>query len=226
METIALRLPSRKDLIRKAFDDLADNVRLSGTAKILALTSCHAAEQGAITVLELAKALARDRQVLVVDADLRTSPIASLCVKNSNPVGLADLLAKDVVPNDVIVPTNIEGLDLVTAGASVQNPTSLLESTVLDDFLEIAGKVYDHVLINTPPILQATDAALVAAASDAAALIVNCWSVSRTDLLSAKAQLEKSGRPILGTIVTNFSTGKRKKRRLPLLSRISRSSKK
>lgn len=199
----------------EAVSSLATNIRLSRTAKILTFTGCHENERSTAIVLEIAKTLAGMRRVLVIDADLRTSPIEAEYTAEASPLGLTDLLTGSAKPSDVISPTNIKGLDLVTAGALVQNPAAILQSTAFDHFLELAGKIYDHVLINTPHILEATDAMLVAAASDASVLIVNCWSVSRKDLLSAKAQLEKSGKPILGTVVTKFSTGKRKKRHFP-----------
>ncbi len=226
MNATVLKLPPHDSrAVGDAFGALAANLRLSGAARILTVTSCREAEESAVIVLEVAKALAAGRRVLVIDADLRTSPISAKYTRQAIAVGLADLLAGNAEPTEVIRPTDIEGLELVVAGAPASDPAALLESTAFDDYLELLDGEYDHILINTPPILHSNDATLVAAASDASALTVRCWSVSRRDLLSAKAQLEKSGRPILGTIVINRPTGKRK-RRSRLLSRISPFAKK
>ena len=226
MDEIVLKLPPRTDYAaNEAFDALAANIRLSKSVKILVLTSCTDSKNCAATVLEAAKTLAAGRRVLVIDADLRNSPIATEYIAQDKNVGLSNLLLGTAGPIDTICFTDVDGLDLVTAGTPVSNPIALLESTAFDDFLEAVYDEYDHILINTPPILQIADAALVAAAADASALIVNCWSDSHRDLLTAKALLEKSQRPILGTIVTGVSAGKRK-RLSRLLSRIPFFSKK
>ena len=109
----------------------------------------------------LAAVIAQSGQrVLLVDVDMRKGyihKIFGIPVEN----GLSDLLAKRCDLDTAIHKTEVENLDVIGRGQIPPNPSELLMHKNFSDFLEEISARYDHVILDTPPFLAVTDAAIV-----------------------------------------------------------------
>ncbi len=199
--------------VTEAFNVLATNIRFSGPdIKVITVTSCHENEGKSTVIIQLAKHLTADgKRVLILDADLRKSALAiRYPAKEGAPLGFSELLSGLASLDSVIYSTDTERLDLVYAGAVPPNPVALLSHPAFANFLSDVREKYDYILIDTPPVLPVIDAALTAAKSDGILLVVSRNTVRRKQFLSVKDQLEKSGTPILGTVLNESRPPKKK----------------
>ncbi|CAI0858384.1 tyrosine-protein kinase Wzc [Serratia quinivorans] len=100
------------------------------------------------------------QRVLIIDADMRKGYSHSL-LNTTWKNGLSDVLSQQISVEDAVRHTEVKGLDFVPRGQIPPNPSELLMSDRLGAFLKWASENYDMVLVDTPPILAVTDAAIV-----------------------------------------------------------------
>lgn len=103
------------------------------------------------------------RKVLLIDADLRKGYLHTMMRTPEKNLGFSDILLSDKKKyDDMIQKTDMAGLSFVSVGSTAQrNPAELLTGNKLPEFLRWANKHYDHVVLDTPPILLVTDAAVI-----------------------------------------------------------------
>lgn len=146
------------------------------------------------------------RKVLLVDADLR-APMQDLIFGINGRTGLATVLqGKEQVAN-AIRHTGIENLDLLPAGVAARNPAELLNSQKFIDLLEELGDKYDHVVIDTTPLLAVTDARIVAASADATLLVLRAGKSNRKLSELSVDGLLGVGAKLLGAVVNDLRRG-------------------
>ncbi|RJO61499.1 MAG: polysaccharide biosynthesis tyrosine autokinase [Dehalococcoidia bacterium] len=139
-------------------------------------------------------------RVLIIDCDLR-KPVLHRYFEVDNHHGLTNLLAQDLELPDVVCSTGVENLWVLTSGPVPPNPSELLGSQKMKSLLgEIAGQ-YDRVLIEAPPVVAVTDAAVLAPVVDGVVLVVKSGSTRIDMARDAKAQLEKASARIIGVIL-------------------------
>ncbi|TFZ52095.1 tyrosine-protein kinase Wzc [Serratia proteamaculans] len=111
--------------------------------------------------INLAAVIAQAGQrVLVIDADMRKGYSHTLLNTNWQN-GLSDILSQQVSKESAVRKTEIENLDFIPRGTIPPNPSELLMGARFNELIEWAGKNYDIVMIDTPPILAVTDAAII-----------------------------------------------------------------
>ncbi|HGE8279685.1 TPA: tyrosine-protein kinase Wzc [Serratia marcescens] len=111
--------------------------------------------------INLAAVIAQAGQrVLVIDADMRKGYSHSLLNTGWNN-GLSDILSQQVSKESSVRKTEVENLDFIPRGTIPPNPSELLMGVRFKELIEWAGKNYDIVMIDTPPILAVTDAAII-----------------------------------------------------------------
>ncbi len=171
---------------------------------VLAVTSGMPGEGKSTIAVNLALALADDGEsVVLVDADLRSPSVATYVGGNlQSAVGLSTALAGAAVIEDVIQPTAIEGLSVVTAGPTPPNPAELLGSRRFGEVLAQLAAQFDHVILDASPVLPVTDGALVAASADGVLLAVRHADTTTDQLSEATASLSAVNSRVLGTIFT------------------------
>ena len=158
-------------------------VNIDNPTKVFAVTSALPGEGKTSTALNLALALAQAGQrVLIIDGDLRRPKLAPR-LGLEQAVGLTTVLVGNVKVADAIQRHAPGGLDVLTSGSIPPNPAELLQSHAMGDLLESLRKEYDTIIIDSPPLLPVTDAALLSAQSDGA-LIVLRYSRTTKDQLS------------------------------------------
>jgi capsular exopolysaccharide synthesis family protein len=182
-----------------------DLMRKSRRTQVVLLTSPTVSEGKSVTASNLASSIAQSgRHVLLVDADLRRPKLHSIHGRDRN-LGLSDVLRGSELWESAVKPTSIERLDLVTSGASVANPSELLLGPALVDMLQsLRRSEYDLVIIDTPPLLAATDATILAANADGVLMVVRASDCRRDQGLQAIDMLRRADAELLGLVV-NFA---------------------
>ncbi len=146
-------------------------------------------------------------RTLVVDADMRR-PRMHKTVGIENEAGLANILSGVSAPADVIRHTDIENLDVITAGPTPPNPSELLGSKFMADILEGLRQRYEHIIIDTPPVTAVTDAAILAQYADGVVVISKAFTTPKEMVRTAIDNLRKVNSKILGVVLNSVNMKK------------------
>lgn len=169
----------------------------------IVVTSAMPGEGKSVTACNLAISLAQTPQrVCLVEADLRL-PTAATLLGLDDSLGLSNVLAGQVTLDEVMVPWQDGLLMVLPAGTRPPDPTSLLGSRNMRAVLARLRNEFDYVIIDTPPLLVVTDAALLAHASDGAIVVARHGKTRREQLGSALDALDSVGADLIGTILTS-----------------------
>ena len=115
--------------------------------------------------------------------------------------GLSQFLSGQKKLDEVLYATNVEFLDVIFSGPFSPNPAELLEEELFTNLVERSKAEYDYIIIDTPPITNVIDAAIVAKVCDGAALVIESGAISYRIAQRVKQQLEKTGCRILGVVL-------------------------
>ena len=191
--------------ISEAFRALRTAVLLSTAEhppQIVLVTSASPSEGKTATSLNLAAALAqKGSRVLLMDADLRR-PRLSSALNLPNHEGLSDILTGSAQFDPALV-QKVDGIDslfLLSSGTRAPNPAELLCSHRMSELLEWVRKGFDHIIVDSPPVLPVTDSTILSTLVDGVIMVVACESTSRAALNRACRVVEHSGGRILGTV--------------------------
>jgi polysaccharide biosynthesis transport protein len=165
----------------------------------LLVTSAEPGQGKSAVTANLSISLAKTgKQVLLVDADMRLPTMHQFFGVENNK-GLAEFLRGDMTLKQVAQPSGFDSLTLVTAGARPEEPSELLGSVRLSEFLKQARACADIVLIDSPPAVTVTDSVVLAARVDGVLLVVQ--KHQRLDTVRrAKSVLSRVGAQIIGTV--------------------------
>jgi capsular exopolysaccharide synthesis family protein len=165
------------------------------------ITSAGPKEGKSTTAANLAVAFAQQGQrVVLVDCDLRRPRVHTLFDVSQNP-GLTNLLLGDATLDQVVRPTRVPGLSVITSGPLPPNPVELLGSQQMRDVLERIES--DLVVLDTPPMLVASDAAVLARAADGVLMVVRAGTTQRGALQESAQQLASIGARLVGTVLND-----------------------
>jgi receptor protein-tyrosine kinase len=183
----------------EAFRVLRTNLQfvdVDNPSKVFAITSAIPAEGKTSTATNLAIALAQAGQrILLVDGDLRRPKIDSK-LGLEHAVGLTTVLVGKIEAKEAIQ-KHPSGLDVLTSGSVPPNPAELLQSHAMAELLETLRGDYDVILIDSPPLLPVTDAALLAAQSDGAMIVVRHGRTTKDQLIHSVERLRAvDARPV------------------------------
>ena len=203
VEMLVLRKPGAA--ISEAFRALRTSVLLSTAEhppQVLLITSSQPSEGKTSTSLNLAAALAqKGSRVLLVDSDLRRPGLAK-ALNLPNTKGLSGILTGAYEFDDTLAQKveGLEGLFLLSSGPRPPNPAELLCSMKMEQLLARLRQGFDHVIIDSPPILPITDATILSSLVDGVIMVVESDATSRAALHRACRVMEHSGGKILGTV--------------------------
>lgn len=187
----------------EAMKTLRTNIQFSGTnIRVVMFTSSMPNEGKSETSFNLATSLAQlDKQVLFIDADIRKSVLVSRYHLERKLDGLSQYLSGQKTREEVIYTTNIPNLSVIFSGPYSPNPAELLEENLFGELVDWARENYDYIIIDTPPMGNLIDGAIIARKCDGAIMVIESGGISYRVLQKVKGQLEKSGCRILGTVL-------------------------
>lgn len=174
-----------------------------GAPKTLVVASAIAGEGKSICAVNLAIAFAElDRaRILLVDADLRDPSVERYLHLNEGP-GLSDLLLGRIGIDRVIRPSGVRNLSVLGAGSKLASPSEVLSSQRIQELYSRLKEQYQYVILDTPAVLPATDASVLAARADGTLLVVRLELSTRQLARQAVRALQDLGANVLGTFVT------------------------
>ncbi|MGH9124820.1 MAG: polysaccharide biosynthesis tyrosine autokinase [Acidimicrobiales bacterium] len=175
---------------------------LDRSLKTIQVTSPWKSEGKTTTVVNLAVTLARSGQrVIVVDCDLRRPRIAEFFHLSSR-VGFTSVLLGDAPLSRALQPVEgVEGLRVLPAGVAPPNPSELLSGKRTREILERLAADADCLLIDSPPVLPVSDAAVIAGLVDGVLVVVNDNSTKRKQLQRAMELLTQVGSTVAGLVL-------------------------
>lgn len=174
--------------------------------KTILITSPSPQEGKTTVAINLAGSFAlANKKTLIVDCDLRKPRLHQILERDKKP-GLIDYLVGDYKLDQVINSTEINGLSIITSGTIPPNPSEMLDSKQMEDFLTEMRSKFDYVILDSPPIVAVTDAEILAKKVDGSILIISA-DVTELSLLDRAVQLLKHDNSIIiGAVLNNFST--------------------
>lgn len=196
----------------EAIRQLRTNLRYFGAEsrlQVLVVTSSVESEGKTTTAANLAEAFAESgRRTLLVDGDLRKPKLESY-LDLEGGAGLTTVLIGDSELADVVQPWGPSGLDVLACGPIPPNPSELLGGTSMERFVASARETYDIVIIDTPPLLPVTDAAVTSAVADGVILVVRHGRTRRDQVGDSLSSLTSVDARVLGTVMSMVPTGRR-----------------
>ncbi|WP_163276195.1 polysaccharide biosynthesis tyrosine autokinase [Cellulomonas iranensis] len=188
----------------EAFRRLRTNVQFLDVAdrpSSIVVTSSLPGEGKSTTTINLAIALAdAGTRVALVDADLRRPSVARY-LGIEGDVGLTTVLIGRATLEDVVQPFGNGFLDVLPAGQIPPNPSELLGSKAMTALLARLVSQYDVVLLDAPPLLPVTDAAVLSRSAGGAIVLVGAGVVTRGQLAESMGALSKVDAHVLGVVV-------------------------
>ncbi|MEP6506607.1 MAG: polysaccharide biosynthesis tyrosine autokinase [Gemmatimonadales bacterium] len=204
--TASLRYVNPSAPAFESFRALRTSLIFSNAVKSLrsiVVTSAAAGDGKSTTSTNLAAAFAQQgMRVLIVDCDMRRGRLHAAFDVPRSP-GLTEVIIGSSSAADAVHQTVVPNLWLLTVGLQPPNPTELLGSDSVRAILMSLTKAYDLVIIDTPPVLAAADAAVLSAMVDGVIMVVR---VGVTDRRAAKRSLERLqivGSRVLGTVLND-----------------------
>ena len=196
-------LPWLQSLTVEAFLHLCVWLRLSKhrPLRTLALTSPSQGDGKSTIAYNLAKAMAKvEQRILLIDGDMRQPSLHELAHKN-NVFGLSDVLAGRMRLEDAVREVAPQ-LDLLTSGRDIGNPIGLIESSIFDDLLRTAERSYAMVIIDTLPATFIPEAISICSKVDGVLLVVAANTTEERAARRLAMQLESLGLDnILGVVL-------------------------
>ncbi|WP_343282050.1 polysaccharide biosynthesis tyrosine autokinase [Micrococcus sp. 2A] len=195
--------------VREAFNELRINLQFMNPddpPRIITVTSTNPADGKSTVAANLAATLAHAGvPSVLVDADLRRPTVATTFGLLAG-AGLSDVVVGRADLADVIqAPAEFGGLLVLPAGQVPPNPTELLMSDRFKQALEALAETH-MVIVDAPPLLAVSDAAVMATRLDGALLVLDAKSTTRDDVRQAVTALERVHAPILGAVLNRVES--------------------
>lgn len=152
----------------------------------------------------LAAVLAQNGQtVLLVDGDLRRGYLHQY-MKTTNTPGLSEYLENQSTIQNIIHHSAIRGLDFIARGKGPKDPAERLNSANFAAFIEYASTHYDHVIIDSPPILAVTDSAVIGQYVGITLMVVRYARTHIKELKLSMNRFEQAGVKINGVLLNDI----------------------
>jgi capsular exopolysaccharide synthesis family protein len=172
--------------------------------RTILVTSPEAGDGKTTVVSNLAIAMAQAGQkTLVLEADFRRPMQHKVFGMNHHNKGLSSVLAGRESLEGVIKSTRIAGLDLLTCGPDVPNPSETLHSEGFEKLMKLLTKKYDRIIVDSPPVLPVTDAQILASICQITLLVLRAEKSTRRASQQARDALVQVGGHVLGVVVND-----------------------
>ncbi len=169
--------------------------------RTLVVTSTGPSEGKSTVAGNLAISLAQAGQrVILIDADMRRPKLHQLFGLRQEP-GLSNVIVGTAKPGEAVKKTSTAGLWILTAGHTPPNPAELLGSQRFHGLMTSLKGHFDWIIVDTPPVMAVTDAALVAHHASGAVFVVGAEMTSRHAAKRAIDQLDQVGVKFVGAVL-------------------------
>lgn len=180
-------------------------VRIDRSSKVIVITSSLPGEGKTTTAVNLAITLAQAGQrTCLLEADLRRPKVAEY-LRLEGAVGLTTVLIGRTPLAEALQPWGEQDLAVLTSGTIPPNPAELVQSHEMRLVIDELRTRFDVIIVDAPPLLPVTDAALLAAEADGAVLVVRHGTTTREQLRGAAERLQAVGGRVVGAVLSMTS---------------------
>ncbi len=197
-----------KSPVSEAYRTLRTNIQFSNVEKkirTILITSSGPKEGKSTTIANLAITLAQmGQRTVLIDTDLRRPVVHSIFGMEKDD-GLTNYMMGQTPYEEVMKKTFHENLFVIPSGVLPPNPSELLGSQKMEDFIERLKQDFDMILFDSPPVIAVTDAAIMSTKIDGTLMVISAGHTNREAAQRAKALLENVKAPVLGVILNNVN---------------------
>ena len=194
----------KRSIRAEAFRSLRTNlqfVNVDNPVEVLVVSSSVAGEGKSTSAVNLAIMFAEaGRSVVLVEGDLRRPRVADY-LGLERAVGLTNVLAGRADLDDVLQQWGSYNLAVLPSGSIPPNPSELLGSRSMAELMGTLRVRFDLIVVDSPPLLPVTDAAVVSAHADGVIVIVRYGRTTRAQLAAALGSLKSVDAKVLGTVL-------------------------
>jgi capsular exopolysaccharide synthesis family protein len=205
-----LVLLDSRSSVAEAYRVLRTSVLLSSVdrpPKTILITSGQPGEGKTTTVVNTAISLAQlGAKVLIVDCDLR-KPAVHKVLGLGNQRGLTTLFSSGTPIERVIQKLTIANVSVLPSGPIPPNPSEMISSAKLKRMLRALEETYDHIIIDSPPLLRVTDPVILSTMVDGVVLVVHGGKSTREVVRRTRQELSLAGARIFGVVLNNVEPG-------------------
>ncbi|MEE9276659.1 MAG: polysaccharide biosynthesis tyrosine autokinase [bacterium] len=202
----------------RSFRTQMDFISLERGGNTFVITSSTPGEGKTTTAINFAITYAQtNKRTLLMDGDMRKPTVYRVFGIDREP-GLTEILLgnntlddsvrtmTDIMlgkfdMEDIMLTPGLDNLNILTCGHIPPNPAELLNSPRMAEFLEELREQFDIIVIDTPPLLPVTDAAILGARVDGCIIVYKVGAIARGALKRAKIQLENVRAPVWGVVL-------------------------
>lgn len=178
--------------------------RAGAPPKLTLVTSAVAGEGKTVTAVNTAAMLAQlGARVLLVDADVRR-PRCHRVLHLDNRMGLTEVLTGVRDLHDLIRPTAVDNLFILSSGSVPPNATELVGSPKMHQVVTQLQEIYEYIVIDSPPVMPVSDALLLSTIVDGVLLVVNASRTPKQQVKAARARLAYVRAKIFGTVLNKI----------------------
>ena len=199
-------------VISECYRQLRANFELSSSAeswKTVLITSGNAADGKTSVAVNMATTfVAKNQKVLLIDANFRRPGLQKIFAKTQahdldaqlSNLGLSSLLTGQC-GYEAIRPSGIQGLDIIVSGPMPPNPAELLAGQRMQQLISEQRKIYDYIIVDSPPVLLVSDAKVLAKLVDATILVLNAAATSRGAAQRAIGEIRTVSANLVGCVL-------------------------
>ncbi|GAA0768024.1 CpsD/CapB family tyrosine-protein kinase [Clostridium subterminale] len=197
-----------KSIAAESYRTLRTNLQYSSfdeEYKVIVVTSAEPGEGKSTTAGNLALSIAQsDKKVVLIDCDLR-KPSLHKKFEISNTAGLSDVIVgKESI--SIVGHRYNNNLTILTSGKIPPNPSEMLGSKSMKALIDALKKVFDYVILDTPPVQAVTDAQILSTRADGTLLVIRAEKTKKDSVINSVNLLKKVNANIIGTILNGVDT--------------------
>lgn len=172
--------------------------------KTLLVVSPNAGEGKSTTAANVAAVFAQQgKKVLLVDVDLR-KPTVHYTFQVENTLGFTNVFTKQAKLEEAIKPTKQQNLFVLSSGPIPPNPSEMLGSSAMKEFIATIQEMYDLVVFDAPPVIAVTDGVILASEVDGVLLVVRSGETEIKTIKKSKELLGNVNARLLGVVLNGM----------------------
>jgi capsular exopolysaccharide synthesis family protein len=188
--------------VAEAYRGIRTSLHVGGgsKSKTILVTSSNPGDGKSTTASNLAISFAQaGERTLIIDCDLR-QPVQHLIFESNGSGGLSGVLSGQVKLRDAVIKTRIRGLFLLPCGPVPSDPSEQLAGKRFSQVVQVLAEHFDRIVIDSPPVMTATDAHVLAASTDATLFVLRMNRSTRPFVLHSRDALERVGANVVGAV--------------------------
>lgn len=145
-----------------------------------------------------------NKRVLLIDADIRRGYLHKYFNRDTTP-GLTELLSGQSTLAQTVFKTQVDNLDFIARGKNQNNPSEMLSSTQFKELLEQLSQQYDHIILDTPPVLAVTDGIIISQYAGVNLVVARYAKTQIKELELTVNRFEQAGSKVNGIILNDIN---------------------